>query len=126
MIKGLRHASLSAPGTEGFNKALDFYTNILGFKLIRSWGVRPAGGVMLDCGNCIVEIMANGSAKLDKGWWGHIALATDDVDGIVERLRKEGYPVLMEPCDKDLNGYRVHIAFCGGPCGEEIELFCEL
>jgi len=124
-IKMIHHISLSAPGCAGFEKAMHFYHDLLGIPLIRSWGVRPAGGAMLDAGGCILEIMANGSEDDTKGQWGHIAFAVEDVDALAELLRKEGYGIKMEPCDKDLDGYPVHIAFCYGPCGEEIELFQE-
>ena len=121
MIKGIHHVSLSAAGTEGLKKALGFYNGLLGLPVIRDWG----RGVMLDAGNCIIEIMSTGSGEETKGLWGHIAFLVDNTDTVCEKLRRAGYTVTMEPCDKDLNGYPVRICFCIGPCGEEIELFME-
>jgi len=126
MIKAIHHISLGAPGTEGFEKAMQFYTGLLGLTEIRRWGVRPAGGAMLDGGSCILEIMANGAEETVKGRWGHIAFQVENTDELCEKIRRAGYEITMEPCDKDLNGYHIRICFCIGPCGEEIELLQEL
>ena len=126
MIQGLHHVSLSAAGTENFEQAVVFYRNLLGLTEIRSWGVRPAGGIMLDGGNCIIEIMANGNENENKGPWGHIAFKVEDTDSICEKIRRAGFEIKMEPCNKNLNGYPIRICFCYGPCGEEIEFLQEL
>ncbi len=38
LIKGLHHVALRCVGEEEMNKAIAFYTDILGLKLIRRWG----------------------------------------------------------------------------------------
>ena len=65
---------------------------------------------------------------LPQGAIRHFALATDDVDSIVEAARKAGYAVTMEPVDIEIMSkpsLPARIAFIIGPVGEEIELFCE-
>ncbi len=57
-----------------------------------------------------------------------IALLTDDVDAIIDKVRAGGYEVIVEPNDKMLASnppYRFRMAFCIGPLGEQIEFFCE-
>ena len=56
-----------------------------------------AEGIMIDTGNGLIEIFNNGEGSHAKGAIRHFALLT--------------YPARM--------------AFCTGPLGEEIELFCE-
>ena len=63
-----------------------------------------------------------------KGALRHIAFATDDVDGIVDKVKKAGYEVFIEPNDiviKSEPEYPARMAFCFGPLGEEIEFFQE-
>ena len=125
-IKGVHHVSLKAQGAEEFQRVLDFYQQVLDCPLIRHWGQGDSQGAMLDLGNTILEVTSNGTER-GKGFFAHLAFATDDVDGMVERLRAAGCPVLVQPVDKNLGGnYPIRIAFCAGPIGEELEFFQEL
>lgn len=125
-MRGIHHIALKAKGEENFKETLDFYTRVLGCALVRTWGAGPDSGAMLDLGNTLLEVTANGGADLKKGCFGHIAFAVDDVDGAVERVRRAGRGVFIEPVDKRLGpDYPVRIAFCTGPAGEDLEFFCQ-
>jgi glyoxylase I family protein len=53
----------------------------------------------------------------------HFALATTDVRATVERIRRAGYEITVEPKDVSMQDIRATIAFFKGPNGEVIELF---
>ena len=124
-MRGIHHISLRAPGAGAFERVLDFYQNVLECPLVRRWGQGDGQGAMLDLGNTLLEVMANGSEER-LGLFAHIAFATEDVDGMIARVRAAGCPVLVEPKDANLGGdYPIRIAFCAGPAGEELEFFQE-
>lgn len=124
-MRGVHHISLKAKGAAAFERVLAFYRDVLGCPLVRRWGEGESQGAMLDLGNTLLEVMANGRAE-EKGLFAHIAFAADDVDGMARRVREAGYPVFLGPEDKNLGGdYPIRIAFCTGPAGEEIEFFQE-
>lgn len=126
MLKGIHHISLKADGETQYRSVLEFYQNILGCPLVRSWGEGESSGAMLDLGNVLLEVMASGGAGLKKGRFAHIAFCTDDVDALIRRTRAAGCTILVEPKDVDLGGnYPIRIGFCIGPAGEEIEFFQE-
>ncbi len=101
---------------------------LLGLPLVRSWGEPKVEGLMYGAGTSLIEIFPNAEEDLPQGAIRHFALATDDVDSIVETVRKAGYAVTMEPGDIEIMSkpsLPARIAFIIGPVGEEIELFCE-
>ena len=125
MIKGVHHVSLRANGAAAYEKAIHFYTELLGCTMLRTWG--EPGGAMLCAGNCILEIMANGPEQDQDGHWSHLAFAAEDVEAVTEKVRAAGYPITMEPNERKLGAaYPIRIAFCRGPLDEEIEFFKEL
>ncbi len=124
MISGLHHISLKCGTAEEFEKAKSFYIDVLGFTKVRDW----SDGIMIDFGNGMLEIFSNGPGIKTKGALRHIAFATDDVDEIVDKVKKAGYEVFIEPNDiviKSDPEYPARMAFCFGPLGEEIEFFQE-
>lgn len=124
MISGLHHISLKCGTAEEFEKAKSFYIDVLGFTKVRDW----PEGIMIDFGNGMLEIFSNGPGIKTKGALRHIAFATDDVDEIVDKVKKAGYEVFIEPNDiviKSEPEYPARMAFCFGPLGEEIEFFQE-
>ena len=124
-MRGVHHISLKTGGEAEFQAVLDFYGTVLGCPLVRRWGQGERRGAMLDLGNALLEVTASG-AGAGKGVFAHIAFATDDVDGMIERVRAAGRPVFIEPVDKCLGeDYPIRIAFCTGPAGEDIEFFQE-
>lgn len=125
MIKAVHHVSLRAHGSEQFAKAISFYTELLGFRQVRSWG--NGRGTMLDAGNCILELMSTGPDEDQDGHWSHIAFAVTDLEQMTEKIRQAGYPITKEPTKLCLgDDYPIFISFCRGPLGEEIEFFQEL
>ena len=128
LIKGTHHISIKARGKAAFDETVHFYHEILGMPFIRTWGEGDASGAMLDTGNSIMELSAAGDDNKQSGSIRHFALATDNVDLVVERVRAAGYPITVEPkdvCIASQPPFPIRIAFCVGPCGEEVEFFCE-
>ena len=124
MVTGMHHISMKCGTKEEFDKAKDFYLNMLGFSVKREW----PDGIMIDCGSVLLEIFCNGEGIKTKGAIRHAAYATDDVDGIIARVRSAGYKVFIEPNDiviPSVPECRARMAFCIGPLGEEIEFFQE-
>lgn len=124
MVTGMHHISMKCGTKEEFDKAKDFYLNMLGFSVKREW----PEGIMIDCGSVLLEIFCNGEGIKTKGAIRHAAYATDDVDGIIARIRSAGYKVFIEPNDiviPSVPECRARMAFCIGPLGEEIEFFQE-
>ena len=127
MITGVHHVCVKCRPEE-LEKVQKFYGELLGLPLVRSWGEPKVEGLMYGAGTSLIEIFPNAEADLPQGAIRHFALATDDVDSIVEAARKAGYAVTMEPGDIEIMSkpsLPARIAFIIGPVGEEIELFCE-
>ncbi len=125
MITGLHHVSMKCGKTGEFERAKAFYCGVLGLSIKREW----PEGVLLDTGNGLIEIFKNGEGEFCKGAVRHFALAADNVDLEIEKIRGAGYQVFIEPKDIVMDSippYSARIAFCVGPFGEEIELFQEL
>ena len=83
---------------------------------------------MIDTGNGFIEIFCNGEGERAKGAIRHVALLTDHVDELSDQIKMAGYEVFVEPTDVVIGSappYPIRMAFCTGPLGEEIELFCE-
>ena len=118
LIQGIHHVALK-PQKEQFQKVMEFYTEILGLEVVRRWGDAQYPCTMISTGdNSCIEVLPvlEGEA---------LALATDDVDACIERVRAAGYPVTIEPKDVTLADLSARIAFCTGACGETVEFFCE-
>ncbi len=125
-ISGIHHACLKAAGRAAWERAVAFYTQVLGCSLVRSWGEGSASGAMIDLGGCLLELFADADRPLPSGVLRHIALRTDDVDGAVELVRQAGCEITMAPTDKALGpDYPIRIAFFRGPAGESVELIQE-
>ena len=78
--------------------------------------------------NGFIEIFTNAEGEHRLGSIRHIALLTDNVDEIVDKVKSGGYEVIVEPNDKIIDSnppYHIRMAFCFGPLGEQIEFFCE-
>ena len=124
MITGIHHISMKCGTNEEFQKARNFYLNILKLSVKREW----PEGIMIDAGNCSLEIFCNGPGIRYKGAIRHIAFGTDDVDSIVQDVKASGYEVFIEPNDIVIRSEpecHARMAFCYGPLGEEIEFFQE-
>lgn len=130
MINGIHHVSFKCNKGEQLKKVIALYTEILGMAIVRQWGTDNDNpiGVMFDTGNGIIEVFSNAESDLPQGVIRHFALAVTDVDELAERIEKAGYEVFVKPKNIYIpaeNPLVARIAFCYGPLGEEIELFCE-
>lgn len=125
MIKGVHHIAVK-PTAEQYRETVDFYTNLLGMEVKKSWGDPERPCLMVSCGdNTCMEILGSDSEIPAGGPLAHIAFATDKVDEIIEKVRAAGYQVTNEPADGSLDGMDIRIAFFYGPTNEHIELFWE-
>lgn len=125
LVKGIHHVSLTATTKEQLEKTIYFYTKILNLSIYKQWD----HNYMLKIGDDIVEIfLKEDQNDLDQGTIRHFAFATDCVDDCIETIRKEGYPIIVEPKDVCIQSdpvYPARVAFCLGPLNEEIEFFQE-
>lgn len=124
MIHGIHHIALKCVGEEQYAKTIRFYHEVLGMPIKRTW----ATGTMVDTGAGLMEIFSDAADALPQGTIRHFALATEDVSGCVDAVRKAGYRITMEPTSIVIPAevpFPAEIAFCIGPVGEEIEFFCE-
>ena len=129
MVTGFHHVALRYRGEAQLQDAVRFFCDILGMTEVRRWGEGDRTGVMLDAGEGdLLELFADAKEALPGGVVTHFALACDDVDGTVARVRNAGFEVIMEPTDISIPStpaFPARIAFCRGVGGEEIEFFCE-
>ena len=120
-ITGMHHISLK-PRPEEFEKTLIFYRDVLGLKQQMLWDT----GAMLSCGGVCVELLAKPDGGRGDGVWDHLAFATQDVGGMLEKVRDAGYEITVPQQDVLLAGVKpITIGFCRGPLGEHIEFFRE-
>jgi lactoylglutathione lyase len=109
-------------------KSIDFYTKILGMKLLRQHDY-PEGKFTLafvgygdEENNTVIELTYNygvESYDLGKGY-GHIALGCDDVYATCEAIRAAGGKIVREPGPM-MHGTTI-LAFVEDPDGYRIEL----
>ena len=124
MVKGIHHISMKCGSKEELEKVRDFYVKVLGMSLYREW----EGGVLIDSGRGLIEVFNRPGGEYRLGVISHVAIETDDVDGLTEKVRAAGYEVFIEPADMEIPAVPpvlLRRSFCYGPLGEEIELFCE-
>jgi lactoylglutathione lyase len=111
------------------DKSLDFYTRLLGMKLIRKKDY-PTGEFTLafvgygdEERNTVIELTHNWPQKepyaIGSGF-GHLAIGVPDVYGVCERLAREGVKI-PRPAGPMKHGGSV-IAFVEDPDGYKIEL----
>lgn len=127
-IKGIHHVALKCKDIPTYEQALELYRDVLGMPVVRTWDKEGCPIAMLDTGAGYIELFSNGGCQLPGGVYAHLALATDDPDTLIEKVRKAGYEVFIEPKDVDLPSkppFPIRIAFFYGPAGEEVEFFKE-
>jgi lactoylglutathione lyase len=109
-------------------RSVDFYTNVLGMKLLRQKDY-PGGrftlafvGYGAETDNTVIELTYNwDTERYDIGsGYGHIAIEVDDVYQSVEELRSRGGKVIRDA--GPMNAGTTIIAFIEDPDGYPIEL----
>lgn len=110
------------------DRSLDFYTRVLGMKLLRKKDY-PDGKFTLafvgygeESDTAVLELTHNwGVDKYEPGTaYGHIALGVDDVYATVEKIRAAGGKVVREPGPMK-HGSTI-LAFIEDPDGYRVEL----
>ena len=122
-LTGIHHIALRTTA-EKYPEVERFYCEILGCEKVRDW----KGGHMICAGNAIIEILEGPAPNEPNGEWMHLAFATADPDGCIERVRAAGYRIKEEPFDVTIQSVPplpIRIAFCYGPMGEIVEFFAE-
>jgi glyoxylase I family protein len=123
---GFHHVAIRSAN---FDASIKFYTEVLGCVEKIRWGDGDGRAIMLDTGDGnYIEIFANGSKDpKPEGNIIHFALRTDNVDAAIERARKAGAPITIEPKTVTPPHVTPHatfrVGFCKGPDGEVIEFF---
>ena len=113
------------------DRAVQFYTQALGFVAGKSWGEGDSRAVMLDTGDGnYFELFAGGTdGRKEGGAVLHVALRSSDVDGAIARARAAGAEITVEPKDVDIPtrpaAFPVRIGFCRTPDGTIVEFFHE-
>jgi catechol 2,3-dioxygenase-like lactoylglutathione lyase family enzyme len=101
-----------------------FYTQTLGFPVVRRWDA--AGIVFVDAGGLWIELTRQDAPDdgtqpraLDQGVGiNHFALQVDDVDRSFKELADQGVDILAAPADYE----NVRVAFLADPDGNVLEL----
>lgn len=109
-------------------RSIDFYTDVLGMKLLRTmdnpefeytlaylgYGSNPEHAELELTWNYGVSSYEMGTA------YGHIAIGTEDIYALCERIREKGAKIIREP--GPVKGGTIVIAFLEDPDGYRIEL----
>jgi len=110
------------------NKSIDFYTSVLGMKLLRQKDY-PDGKFTLafvgygdEANESVIELTHNWDTKnYEKGnAFGHIAIEVDDVYQACDEMKKTGGKIIRNA--GPMNAGKTIIAFIEDPDGYEIEL----
>ncbi|EXJ16998.1 Lactoylglutathione lyase [Imhoffiella purpurea] len=114
--------------TGNLQRSIDFYTQVLGMKLLRQKDY-PDGEFTLaflgygeESDNTVIELTYNwGVDSYDLGnGYGHIAIEVEDIYGATDRIRDMGGKILREA--GPMNAGTTLIAFVEDPDGYPIEL----
>lgn len=116
------------------DRSIDFYQNVLGMKELRRENFTDGRFTLVFLGyggeasNAVIELTYNwdkNNYELGTGY-GHVALAVNDIYGVIERLRSLDVNIAREPGPMtyavDETGHREVIAFIKDPDGYSIEL----
>ena len=130
LIKGAHHVAIRVNGEKILKEEIAFYCDLLGMQLMRSWGQGTDSACTMGIGDLIIEMFANAGENRAVGPIDHIALSTDDVDECIDKVRRAGFKVTVEPMDIEFppkdRPLKARVAFCEGPAGESVEFFKEI
>ena len=113
------------------NRSIDFYTNTMGMKLLRTKDNPEYKYTLAYLGyesnpeQVVLELTYNyGVSEYEMGTaYGHIALSSDDIVATCNRIREKGGKITREP--GPVKGGTTVIAFVEDPDGYKIELIQE-
>ena len=101
LINGIHHVCIKCRKDQ-VEKVKEFYTEVLGLPVVRSWGEPELAGFVFDSGAGLIEVFTNAQEDLPQGSIRHFAFATSDVDQCVKAVREAGYAITVEPKDVTL------------------------
>lgn len=111
------------------DKSLDFYTRLLGMKVLRKHDYPDGKFTLAFVGyggeedHTVIELTHNWDqeSNYDLGnGWGHIAIGVPDIYGACEKLQKEGVKIPRPP--GPMKHGKTVIAFAEDPDGYKVEL----
>ena len=103
--------------TQDYEKAKDFYGNVLGLEFSKQWGDRPAGE--FETGNLTIALMQTDAFGMEfKPHSLPIAFRVDDVAARKEELEAQGVEFMMDIIDSGV----CHQAFFSDPDGNTLNL----
>ncbi|MGI5839928.1 MAG: VOC family protein [bacterium] len=123
MIKKIEHVGIKV---RDLDEAVRFYTQVLGLTE-RDRREIPASGVKIAfvaIGDSELELLHYPEQKDDapsEGVVSHVALAVDDIEAVLQKVKESGAVVRDETPRMVFGGSK--IAFFQGPSGEILELF---
>jgi glyoxylase I family protein len=124
------HIHHVAVQTEDFDKAFDFYTELLGLQVIKKrFDYKKRTLAWLDGGGIMIELFSIKSDETPQPYDDrhvgtvHIAFEVQDIDTIIAHLVKHDVKIIKPPfLPKTNDPYQPRVAFIEGPDGEEIEI----
>jgi glyoxylase I family protein len=125
-VSGYHHIAIR---TRDMARSMAFYREVMGCDIFRAWGEGEHRGVLLTLGEGdLLELLSGGEeTSVPDQVLIHFALATDDVEGMVERAVAAGATVATAPKSLDLPAqparFRGRNAVVKGPDGELVEFF---
>ena len=115
----LEHIGIKA---KDMDESVTFYSQVLGFELIKRIKPGEVELAFMRLGNAVVELVElNKPMPNQDGLVNHLALKTDDIFRATEHLKRFRVHLLSpEPCSMGEGRYNL---FFRGPSGEKLELF---
>lgn len=123
-ITGMHHVAIR---TSRFDDSIRFYTEVLGLPQKAGWKREARAALIEVSPGSYIEIFERDEAEASgQPMILHFCLRTDDVDGMLARVRDAGAKVTVEPLettlDTEIGPVTLRLAFFEGPDGEVIEL----
>jgi catechol 2,3-dioxygenase-like lactoylglutathione lyase family enzyme len=105
--------------TRDFEKAADFYSEVLGLERSKRWGDMPAGE--FETGSLTIAIMQSDGFGMEfQSHKAPVALHVEDVEAARSELEAEGVEFAGETMDSGV----CHMAFFEDPDGNQLVLHC--
>ncbi|WP_088185901.1 VOC family protein [Desulfosporosinus sp. FKA] len=121
LFTGVAHIGIKALDIE---KALQFYREVLGFRLIQRIRPGEAELVFLELGNTVIELVeVVNNRTFEDGVVNHLALLVEDIFQAIKHLQEHHVELpSLEPMPLGEGRYNF---FFRGPSGEKLELYQE-
>lgn len=106
------------------DKSRDFYCNVLGCEVIKSFQDERLKAVFVKFSNGVIEILQyfkGENGERGAGLFDHLAFDVEDVDKTVAELKAAGVKMVFD-APKIVMGGTVKIMFFLGPDGERLEI----